>query len=168
MTAAAVGLAVTLVLATLVVGWADGGDGRTAGPAPRPSATERLASSGAVDPGSHAYWSQSNVTVETTGTLTSFAVEVRVVAGAGVRPTGGWRTLPGDDFDLSVTAADGDLVFRWELRAGAEVPPGEHVFAAQYDHDRGARDAGLDRYRVTGSGPSGEVAASGGFDTSGR
>ncbi|MDT0444834.1 hypothetical protein [Streptomyces johnsoniae] len=163
--AAAVGFAVTLALATLAVGWAGGGDGRPTGPA-RPSAAERLASSGAVDAGSHAYWSQSNVTVETREPLTSFAVEVRVVAEAGMRPTGGWRTLPGDDFDLSAANEDGDLVFRWELRPGAEVPPGEHVFAAQYDHDLGARGAGLDRYRVTGSGPSGPVAASGGFDTS--
>jgi hypothetical protein len=126
----------------------------------------RLASAGAVDPGSHAYWSQSNVTVTVTEPLTSFTLELRVVAGEGMRPTGAWRTLPEEEFTLSVAHEEGVLIFRWELRPGAGIPPGDHVFAGQYDHDRGARDAGRDGYRVTGSGPAGAVSASGGFDTS--
>ncbi|MDT0344845.1 hypothetical protein [Streptomyces litchfieldiae] len=156
---AAAALAVTLGAAALIAGWSGGGPGG-AGPA---AAETRLPSSGVVDPGSNPHWSQSNITVETAEPLTSFTVELRVVTGEGVRPTGAWRTLPGNDFDLSVANEGGDLVFRWELRPGAEVPPGEHMFAGQFDHDLGARDPSGDRYRVTGSGPAGTVSASGGF-----
>ncbi|WP_159001249.1 hypothetical protein, partial [Streptomyces sp. SBT349] len=151
--------AATLWAASLAAGWAGGGDGEER----RVAAETRLPSSGVVDPGSNPYWSQSNVTVETAEPLTSFTVELRVVAGEGIRPTGAWRTLPGDDFDLSVATERGDLVFRWSLRPGAEVPPGEHVFAGQYDHDRGPRAAERDRYRVEGEGPAGRVSARGGF-----
>ncbi|WP_062211038.1 hypothetical protein [Streptomyces sp. NBRC 109706] len=157
---AVLALGCVLGLALLTAGWLRD-DGRSSDPAGagRPA----LSSSGEVDPGSNPYWSQSNVTVETSHPLTSLTVELRVVAEEGMRPTGGWRTLPGEDFTLSAANEGGDLVFRWELRPGAEVPPGRHVFAGQYDHDEGPRDPALDRYRVTGEGPAGPVTARGGF-----
>jgi hypothetical protein len=36
------------------------------------------------------------------------------------------------------------------LKEGRTVPAGEWVFAGQYDHDRGGRDAGRDSYVITG------------------
>ncbi|MDT0265177.1 hypothetical protein RM844_02615 [Streptomyces sp. DSM 44915] len=158
---AAVALGCVLAVTLPAVGWL--GEGGGAGPAERGAPAAVLSSEGAIDPGSGPYWSQSNVTLETSQPLTALAVELRVVAEDGMRPTGGWRTLPTDDFTLSVVHEGGDLVFRWELRPGAEVPTGSHVFAGQYDHDAGPRAAALDRYLVTGEGPAGPVTASGGF-----
>ncbi|RMI36787.1 hypothetical protein [Streptomyces triticirhizae] len=152
----------SLGVTALVGVWLDGGE-RGAAPAASAPAEVALSASGEVDPGSNPYWSQSNVTLETSHPLTALTVELRVVAEEGMRPTGGWRTLPASDFVYSTVREGGDLVFRWELRPGAEVPPGAHVFAGQYDHDAGPRSAGLDRYRITGEGPSGPVTVSGGF-----
>jgi hypothetical protein len=178
---AAVAVVVTLGGATVAVAWtadgpqgppeaassggpaADGDqDGATVGADEAPEAVHAVAE---VDPSSNAYWSQSNVSVKTGVALTDFTIELRI-AGAdegGVRATGAWRTLPSGDFDLSVKTEGEELVFRWELRQGAEIPPGEHIFAGQYDHDRGPRDAGADSYRVEGTGDDGEVSLSGGF-----
>ncbi|RBM17042.1 hypothetical protein [Streptomyces sp. PT12] len=153
---AVLALGATLGGAAVVAGLAEGG-GRAA------VSEVALPSSGALDPGSGERWSQSNVTVETAEPLTAFTVELRVALGEGVRPTGAWRSLPGDDFDVTVGVEEGALVFRWELRPGAEVPPGEHVFAGRYDHEAGPRDTAGDRYAVAGEGPGVEVTAEGRF-----
>ncbi|GAB2929162.1 hypothetical protein [Streptomyces mayteni] len=154
---AVVALVVTLGAASLVVRLtgAEPDDG-----AP-PAAAARLSASGRVDPGSNPYWSQSDLTVTLSEPLTSFSVELRVVAGEGVRATGAWRTLPEPDFLLTTELEQGVLVFRWELRPGAVVPAGEHVFAGQYDHALGTRDASGDRFLVEGAGAGGPVEASG-------
>jgi hypothetical protein len=39
-------------------------------------------------------------------------------------------------------------VYRWTLKPGRTVPAGKHVFAGQYNHAEGARDAGGDTYRA--------------------
>jgi hypothetical protein len=144
-------------------GPAAGGDG-DGGSQGRGEAAGAVHAVAEVDPGSNPYWSQSNVSVKTGVVLTELTVELRI-AGAEeeVRATGAWRTLPSGDFDLSVETEGDELVFRWELRSGAEVPPGEHIFAGQYDHGRGPRDADADSYRVQGTGDSGDVSLSGGF-----
>ncbi|MEO3752846.1 hypothetical protein [Streptomyces sp. B6B3] len=138
-----------------------GGAGGTGGPA-APDAEVRT--SAELDPGSNPYWSQSNVTVRTSAPLTAFTLELRIAATGGVAATGAWRTLPSDDFELDVAAEGGALVFRWTLRQGAEIPPGEHVFAGQYDHGEGRR-IGDDFYRVTGRSASGPVSARGDFES---
>ncbi|TDC10142.1 hypothetical protein E1265_31635 [Streptomyces sp. 8K308] len=157
---AVVALVVTLGAASLAVrstGVGGGGDGEP------PAAAPVLSASGRVNAGSNPYWSQSDLTVVVGRPLTSLSVELRVVAGDGVRDTGAWRTLPEEDFELTTRLTDDLLVFRWELRPGAAVPAGEHVFAGQYDHDLGARDASGDRFLVEGTGPEGPVSASGAF-----
>ncbi|MFE2035141.1 hypothetical protein ACFXBB_18200 [Streptomyces scopuliridis] len=118
-----------------------------------------LRSDGVVDPNSNAYWAQSNLTLGTDRPLTSLTLELRVAQTGGVRNTGSWRSLPEEDFTLSVRPETGALVYRWTLKDGVTVPAGEHVFAAQYDHAEGARDAGDDRYTAlaTGSGRTVEV-----------
>ncbi|MFE3138244.1 hypothetical protein [Streptomyces scopuliridis] len=118
-----------------------------------------LRSDGVVDPNSNAYWAQSNLTLGTDRPLTSLTLELRVAQTGGVRNTGSWRSLPEEDFTLSVRPETGALVYRWTLKDGVTVPAGEHVFAAQYDHAEGARDAGHDRYTAlaTGSGRTAEV-----------
>ncbi|MEW1721978.1 hypothetical protein [Streptomyces sp. NPDC093109] len=119
-----------------------------------------LRSDGTVDPNSNAFWAQNNVTVSTERALTALTVELRIAATGGVKDTGSWRSLPEEDFTASVTTGgDGTLVYRWTLRDGVTVPAGEHVFAAQYDHAEGDRDAKDDRYAATatGSGLAAEV-----------
>ncbi len=108
-----------------------------------------LWSDGSVDPHSNDFWAQSNVTLKTGEKLTGLTVELKVAQTGGVTSTGAWRSLPEDDFELTVGERDGFLVYTWTLKKGRTVPAGEWVFAGQYDHERGGRDAGADGYTAT-------------------
>ncbi|MFD9479641.1 hypothetical protein [Streptomyces nojiriensis] len=82
-----------------------------------------------------------------------------------MKETGGWRTRPAADFDLSARREGGFLVYRWTLKPGRTVPPGEHVFAGQYDHVAGGRDAKDDTYRIDATADAAKSGAAvwGGF-----
>ncbi|MFI7356401.1 hypothetical protein ACIBTP_20955 [Streptomyces avidinii] len=121
---------------------------------------------GSVDPHSSAYWAQSNVTLKARKPLTALVVELRIALTDGVKDTGSWRTRPAEDFDLSARQEGGFLVYRWTLKPGRTVPSGEHVFAGQYDHAAGGRDAKDDTYRIDATAGATESAAAavwGGF-----
>ncbi|KOT36776.1 hypothetical protein ADK41_21640 [Streptomyces caelestis] len=122
-----------------------------------------LWSDGSVDPHSNEFWAQSNVTLKTAERLTSLTVELRIAQTGGVTSTGAWRSLPEDDFELSVDERDGFLVYVWTLKDGRAVKPGEWVFAGQYDHERGGRDAGDDAYTARAGTGSGQLAVGGDF-----
>ncbi|MFD7510347.1 hypothetical protein ACFV5N_13560 [Streptomyces sp. NPDC059853] len=122
-----------------------------------------LSALGELDPEPHASWSQSTVTVRTDRPLTAFSLELRVRGGDGVRSTGARRTLPGEDFDLTVSQQGEDLVHRWVLRPGAGVPAGEHVFAAQYEHAADGHEPEHDRYLIRATAADGPLIAEGGF-----
>ncbi|MET7455621.1 hypothetical protein ABZT03_27775 [Streptomyces sp. NPDC005574] len=122
-----------------------------------------LQSDGSVDPHSNDFWAQSDVTIRTSVPLTALTVRLSVAQSGGVDSTGAWRSLPEDDFTLTVGERDGFLVYTWELRQGRTVPKGEWVFAGQYDHDRGGRDAKDDGYAVTATAAGGHRAVSGDF-----
>ncbi|MEV6179318.1 hypothetical protein ACIHAR_22345 [Streptomyces sp. NPDC052016] len=107
-----------------------------------------LWSDGSVDPHSNDFWAQSNITFKTSEQLTALTVQVRIAQTGGVSSTGAWRSLPEDDFDFTVAERDGFLVYTWVLKEGRTVPKGEWVFAGQYDHDRGGRDAKDDSYTI--------------------
>lgn len=109
-----------------------------------------LWSDGSVDPHSNDFWAQSNVTLRAKQEITALTVQLRIAQTGGVSSAGAWRSLPEDDFTLTVTEQDGLLVYTWVLKAGRTVAAGEWVFAAQYDHDRGGRDAAGDSYVITG------------------
>ncbi|MFD3545813.1 hypothetical protein ACFWUW_09335 [Streptomyces sp. NPDC058655] len=115
-----------------------------------------LRSDGVVDPHSNAYWSQSNITLQTGAPLDALTLEVRIVQTGGVASTGAWRTLPEGDFTLTTTDEDGILVYRWTLTPGRTVPPGQHVFAVQYNHAPGRRAATADTYAVTATTAKGQ------------
>ncbi|WP_405387975.1 hypothetical protein OG596_08330 [Streptomyces sp. NBC_01102] len=127
-------------------------------PSESPTAADLLWADGSIDPGSSIHWAQSNVTVKARKPLASLTVELRVALTAEVADTGSWRSLPAEDFDASVSEDDGFLVYRWTLRAGRTVPVGAHVFAGQYDHAQGQRNAYGDVYTVQAgtSGSPGE------------
>ncbi|MEU0159893.1 hypothetical protein ABZ154_13870 [Streptomyces sp. NPDC006261] len=104
---------------------------------------------GSIAPEDNPDWAQSEVTLKSQEPLTALTVELLVPQTGQVRSTGTWQTRPDGDFDLSVRERDGVLVHRWTLKAGRTVPAGTHVFAGQYDHAPGGRDAAPDTYRAT-------------------
>jgi hypothetical protein len=131
-------------------------------PGPETTSDGPLWSDGSVDPGSGEYWAQSDVTFKTGDRLAALTVELRVAQNGGVEDTGNWRSLPAEDFTVSVAEHDGFLVYRWTLKPGRTVPTGEFVFAGQYDHAAGGRDASKDTYTVSARTDGGERAAVGG------
>ncbi|XVV34452.1 hypothetical protein ACQPXT_10275 [Streptomyces sp. CA-100214] len=130
---------------------------------PGPREPGPLWSAGAVDPHSNEFWAQSNITLRTSAPLTALTVELRVAQTGSVTSTGAWRSLPEADFTFTAGERDGFLVYRWTLRPGRTVPAGEWMFAGQYNHERGGRDARGDRYSATATAASGRHSVEGGF-----
>ncbi|SFL25957.1 hypothetical protein [Streptomyces pini] len=126
-----------------------------AGRAPDAPSSGPLRSEGTVAPHRNAYRAQSNVTLTTREPLASLVLEVRIARTGGVRHTGSRRTLPEDDFTVTVRETGGALVYRWTLKEGRTVPAGRHVFAARYDHAAGARETAGDGYTATASATDG-------------
>ncbi|EKX61951.1 hypothetical protein Sipo8835_17485 [Streptomyces ipomoeae] len=123
-----------------------------------------LWSDGSVDPHSNGFWAQSNLTLKTGEQLTELIVQLRIAQTGGVTSAGAWRSLPEQDFDLTVEEADGFLVYTWVLKDGRTVPKGEYVFAGQYNHERGGRDAGDDSYAMTAKADGEKLAVAGNFE----
>ncbi|MFI0233334.1 hypothetical protein [Streptomyces sp. NPDC017086] len=132
-------------------------------PAARAEQDGPLWSDGSVNPHSNAFWAQSDLTLRTTERLTSLTVELRIAQTGSVTSTGAWRSLPEGDFTQHVAERDGFVVYTWTLREGRTVPAGRWVFAGQYDHARGGRDAGADRYAMTGVAGGHGYAVAGDF-----
>lgn len=137
-------------------------------PNPNPAAGSKLtdgplSSKGSIDPHSHAFWSQSNLTLDTTKPLTALTVQLHFTLTGGVQDTGKWQTGPADDFTVTVQETDGVLVYRWDLKPGRSVPAGQHVFAAQYNHTAGPHNGTDDKYGVLATADDGSHAVWGGF-----
>ncbi|MER6789153.1 hypothetical protein ABT330_31815 [Streptomyces sp. NPDC000658] len=122
-----------------------------------------LWSDGSVDPHSNDFWAQSDVTLKTSEQLTRLTVQLKVAQTGGVSSTGAWRSLPEDDFTFTAVEQDGFLVYTWVLKEGRTVPEGEWVFAGQYNHGRGGRDARNDAYAVSGRSDGRQSSVGGGF-----
>ncbi|MFE6157992.1 hypothetical protein ACFQ7F_03625 [Streptomyces sp. NPDC056486] len=122
-----------------------------------------LWSDGSIDPQSNDFWAQSTLTFKTEKPLTALTVELRVAQTGGVADAGNWRSLSADDFTVSVREQGGELVYRWTLKAGRTVPAGEHVFAGQYNHAEGGRDAGEDTYAAEATTAGQKAAVRGDF-----
>lgn len=123
---------------------------------------------GVIDPHSNPYWAQSNVTLRTTQPLSSLTVELRVALTGGVRTTGSWRSLPVEDFAASTRETGGFLVYRWTLKPGRTVPAGTHMFAGQYNHAEGERDASGDYFTAVAARTTGRAVSVGdGFTVGG-
>ncbi|NUP76070.1 MAG: hypothetical protein HOV96_00790, partial [Nonomuraea sp.] len=135
----------------------------SAPPTATTSADGPLWSDGSVDPHSNDFWAQSDLTVRTGEQLTALTVRLRIAQTGGVSPAGAWRTLPEQDFDLTIGERNGFLVYTWVLKQGRTVPEGEWVFAGQYDHRRGGRSAADDGYTVTATADGERHTVGGGF-----
>ncbi|MFJ4363885.1 hypothetical protein ACIP4S_06945 [Streptomyces chartreusis] len=141
--------------------------GTTGAPTRQPTAKGEkdgpLRSDGSVDPHSNDFWAQSNLTLRTSRQLTALTVRLKVAQTGGVTSTGAWRSLPEDDFALTVGEKDGFLVYTWVLKEGRTVRAGEWVFAGQYDHERGGRDAKDDSYAMTATAGGEQLSVTGDF-----
>ncbi|MGW6736639.1 hypothetical protein [Streptomyces sp. NPDC055013] len=146
----------------------------TTAPTRRPSATPEppaakgeqdgpLWSDGSVDPHSNDFWAQSNVTLKTSEQLSALTVRLQIKQTGGVSTAGAWRSLPEEDFTLTVEEEDGFLVHTWTLKEGRTVREGAWVFAGQYDHERGGRDARGDSYAITAKAGGEQLSVAGGF-----
>ncbi|MGW0584946.1 hypothetical protein ACWD25_55770, partial [Streptomyces sp. NPDC002920] len=122
-----------------------------------------LWSDGSVDPHSNDFWAQSNVTLKTSQALTSLTVQLKIAQTGGVSTAGAWRSPPEDDFTFTVAEQDGFLVYTWVLKDGRTVAKGEWVFAGQYDHDRGGRNAKDDTYAITAKSAGQQSSVGGDF-----
>ncbi|KAA2252269.1 hypothetical protein F0L68_36675, partial [Solihabitans fulvus] len=122
-----------------------------------------LSAQGAIDPHSTVYWAQSTLTLDTAVPLTALTVEVRSTQTGGVQSTGQWQTGPSDDYTITVQEVGGALVYRWDLKPGRTVPAGQQLFAAQYNHATGQRDADADSYDVRATAADGAHAVRGRF-----
>ncbi|UQU62261.1 hypothetical protein COUCH_24880 [Couchioplanes caeruleus] len=187
--AAAVGLVVVGVVGVRFAGGGEGDSAPAAAPAPSavratpspsPSATATsappkvsvsskaahrpgfLTTDGEVDAHSNPNWTQGNVTLRTTRRLTALAVTVSVSRTDGVATTGQWSTLPNEMVTMSVAESDGRLVYRFVLKDGASVSPGQYVFAVQFNH-ASKRSPAADTYAVSATGGGRDAAARGGF-----
>ncbi|PBC75815.1 hypothetical protein BX265_0495 [Streptomyces sp. TLI_235] len=140
-------------------------------PATRPAGSRTedgpLWADGSVDPHSTDSWAQSNVTFKTREVLTALTVELHVPQTGGVKDTGHWQTMAADDFTATVREEGGVLVYRWVLKAGRTVPVGQQVFAGQYGHNAGGRDAGGDWYRIDAATAGGRPSVWGDFARTG-
>ncbi len=136
-------------------------------PAQPPAAKGRedgpLWSDGSVGQHSNAFWAQSDLILRTSEQLTALTVQLKVAQTGGVTSTGAWRALPESDFTLTVGEQDGFLVYTWVLKEGRTVPKGEWVFAGQYNHARGGRDAKDDTYAMTATAGGEQLSVAGGF-----
>ncbi|SHN47592.1 hypothetical protein [Cryptosporangium aurantiacum] len=132
---------------------------------PRGNAPEDhfLWSDGSIDPHSISVWSQSNVTLKNDETVTALDVTIRVALTSGVRTTGSWSSIPNDKLITAVREQSGWLYYRFRLRAGATLAPGSYVFAGQYNHASGGRDAGDDAYSATATADGDSVEVHGTF-----
>lgn len=94
------------------------------------------------------YWDESVVTVKSTKALSSLKVVVKIIQTGGVASTGVWTSL-GDKVTVHTGGTSGELDYVVTLNAGVTLDPGTYVLKFQYNHDKGIRSAGGDRYNVT-------------------
>jgi hypothetical protein len=131
-----------------------------------PRVTDRdgfLAALGQVDPHTDDGWSQGNVVLETTKKLTAVDVTVTVALTPGVVETGRWSTVPNNMLTMTSARTRKELVYRFTLKPGFTLGPGEYTFAAQFNHAAGKRPVTGDSYRAKAAAGGQDAKVSGGF-----
>jgi hypothetical protein len=130
-------------------------------PATRPAAGF-LSSKGGVDPNSVATWSQQNVTITTTEPVDSLTVTIKVAMTARVAEAGRYTTVPNNDVIVTVDRGANWMTYKYSLRKGAELIPGNYLFAAQYTHHSG-RGMSKDSYTINARAGGQQTDMSGNF-----
>lgn len=121
-----------------------------------------LSSVAAVDSHSVGTWAQGNVTLTTSETITSLDMVINVARTAGVADAGKWTTIPADMITMAVTEEKDRLVYRFTLKQGT-LAPGAYVFAVQYTHAGGDRNATADTYGVLADAGTERAVVTGAF-----
>lgn len=121
-----------------------------------PSAAVSLTAGAAVDPHSHQYWAQNNLTLRVQEPLDGLTAVIRVKITPRVEATGSWLSLAKDDFLVETERAGDALEFRFTLLPGRRVRPGTYVLAAQYNRDA-THDPVKDAYTVEADAAGGPV-----------
>ena len=152
--------AVAAVLAAGVLGVRMANEPPPPAPGPPVTAPDRpqVGAEGRRDPHSIPSWTQQNLTLRTTATITTLDVTIRIARTEGVADTGSWSSVPDEMMVRTVTTRREQLIYRFTLRPGCTLAPGSYVFAAQFNHATGGRRSTGDRYAVTGP-----AALAGGF-----
>jgi hypothetical protein len=122
-----------------------------------------LASAGEIDPHSTNGWSQGNVVLKNTRTITALDVSVEVALTPGVAETGRWSNVPTNMLAMTSTRSERTLVYRFTLQHGFTLAPGEYTFAVQFNHAAGKRDGAGDSYVAEATADSRNAKVSGGF-----
>ncbi|MFI1989934.1 hypothetical protein [Actinoplanes sp. NPDC020271] len=152
----------------------DGGGGTRAVPHSSPASAPPsfqpvagfLSSRGAINAYSTTTWAQSDVTVTTAKEITALELAISIARTDGVRSTGSWSTIPSDMITLTVIEQKDALVYRFTLKPGGKLAAGDYVFAGQYEHAAGKRDAGADLYGAICSAGDQKSEVTGAFTAS--
>ena len=121
-----------------------------------------LTSTAVVDSHSISTWAQGNVTLTSTEAITALEVVINVAKTEGVKDAGRWTTIPEAMVDAAVTEEKDRLVYRFSLKNGT-LAAGSYVFAVQYLHADGARDASVDNYGALATAGGKQVPVTGAF-----
>ncbi|GLY01285.1 MULTISPECIES: hypothetical protein [Actinoplanes] len=124
-----------------------------------------LASTAEVDSHSNETWAQGNLTVTTEATVTALDVVISVARTGGVADAGRWSSVPAEMLTMSVTEEKDALLYRFTLAGGRTLAPGSYVFATQYSHAAGVRDAGGDKYGAIAAADGRRAEVTGTFTT---
>ncbi|HEY0002289.1 MAG TPA: hypothetical protein VGB74_17700 [Actinoplanes sp.] len=104
-------------------------------------------------------WTQDDLTLGTTETITALDVTIKVAVTPGVADTGHWTSIPVQMVTTSMTMQGEALVYRFTLKPGATLAPGNYTFAAQFNHSTDARPATVDTYTAkTTAGRGADIA----------
>ncbi|GIF17820.1 hypothetical protein BJ973_009216 [Actinoplanes tereljensis] len=114
-----------------------------------PKKPRLLTATGSLNRYSIDNWGQSDLVVDTTGTITKLDVTVRIARTPGLLDTGHWTSVPNELITSSVSTTGSAFVYRFTLKAGATLAPGSYTFATQYNHSAGTRSMAADSYEVT-------------------
>jgi hypothetical protein len=128
--------------------------------APQTDRDGYLSSTGKIDPNTSDGWTQDSVTLKSTRKITALDVTVEVALTPGVAETGRWSTVANELLAVSSSRTSKMLVFRFTLRPGKTLAPGEYTFAAQFNHTVGKHSPAEDSYeaKITGDGKDAKVS----------
>jgi hypothetical protein len=107
-------------------------------------------SSGAINTHSNDNWTQADLTVVTSDTVTALDVTVRIARTPNLASTGAWSTILAEFLVTGTEQQPDAVVYHFTLKPGVTLSPATYVFAVQYNHATG-RDPSHDTYHLTAS-----------------
>ncbi|GAA2597719.1 hypothetical protein GCM10010435_91350 [Winogradskya consettensis] len=122
-----------------------------------------LSSQSVLDPGSNPSWTQNDVVLTTTKTITELDVTITVAKTDKVEYAGRWTSVPENMMTITPTQQADTIVYRFVLLPGGQLAPGSYTFAAQYNHPAAKHALGGDKYEVKAKASKTSAKVAGGF-----